>query len=89
MKITLLALPGGSRETDHRGRKSLEFRRQDKNSIIYCGKKTWLEGPAVEQFKRVMEFPGIIQGADNIERGHTLGVRFENPTHVLRPNIHR
>ena len=35
----------------------------DKNSTIYCGKKTWLEGPAVEQFKRVMTFPGIIQGA--------------------------
>ena len=35
----------------------------DKNSTIYCGQKTWLEGPAVEQFKRVMTFPGIIQGA--------------------------
>ena len=35
----------------------------DKISNIYCGQKTWLEGPAVEQFKRVMEFPGIIQGA--------------------------
>ena len=34
-----------------------------KKSNIYCGEKTWLEGPAVEQFKRVMEFPGIIQGA--------------------------
>ena len=35
----------------------------DKKSNIYCGQKTWLEGPAVEQFKRVMEFPGIMQGA--------------------------
>ena len=35
----------------------------DKKSNIYCGTKTWLEGPAVEQFKRVMEFPAIIQGA--------------------------
>ena len=35
----------------------------DKISNIYCGKKTWLEGPAVEQFKRVITFPGIIQGA--------------------------
>ena len=35
----------------------------DKKSNIYCGQKTWLEGPAVEQFKRVMTFPGIIQGA--------------------------
>ena len=35
----------------------------DKISNIYCGKKTWLEGPAVEQFKRVMTFPGIIHGA--------------------------
>ena len=35
----------------------------DKKSNIYCGRKTWLEGPAVEQFKRVMEFSGIIQGA--------------------------
>ena len=30
---------------------------------IFCGRKTWLEGPAVEQFKRVMTFPGILQGA--------------------------
>ncbi|MBQ9772981.1 MAG: RNA ligase RtcB family protein [Lentisphaeria bacterium] len=35
----------------------------DKISNIYCGKKTWLEGPAVEQFKHVMTFPGIIRGA--------------------------
>ena len=33
------------------------------NSSIYCGRKTWLEGPAVEQFKRVMTFPGILRGA--------------------------
>ena len=32
-------------------------------SKIFCGEKTWLEGPAVEQFKRVMTFPGIVQGA--------------------------
>lgn len=32
-------------------------------SKIFCGQKTWLEGPAVEQFKRVMTFPGIVQGA--------------------------
>ena len=30
---------------------------------IFCGRKTWLEGPAVEQFNRVMSFPGILQGA--------------------------
>jgi len=30
---------------------------------IYCGRKTWLEGPAVEQFNRVMTFPGILRGA--------------------------
>ena len=35
----------------------------DENSHIFCGRKTWLEGPAVEQFKRVMSFPGILQGA--------------------------
>ena len=35
----------------------------DKKSQIYCGQKTWLEGPALEQFKQVMDFPGIIQGA--------------------------
>lgn len=35
----------------------------DKQSNIYCGQKTWLEGPAVEQFKRVMNFPAIMRGA--------------------------
>ena len=30
---------------------------------IFCGGKTWLEGPAVEQFRRVMTFPGILRGA--------------------------
>ena len=35
----------------------------DKKSTIYCGQKTWLEGPAAEQFNRVIDFPGIIQGA--------------------------
>ena len=30
---------------------------------IYCGKKTWLEGPAIEQFERVMNLPGILRGA--------------------------
>jgi len=33
------------------------------NSRIYCSQKTWLEGPAVEQFKRVMDFGGILKGA--------------------------
>ena len=32
-------------------------------SKIFCGAKTWLEGPAVEQFRRVMTLPGIVQGA--------------------------
>ena len=35
----------------------------DENFHIYCGRKTWLEGSAVEQFKRVMAFPGILRGA--------------------------
>ena len=35
----------------------------DEKAHIYCGKKTWLEGPAIEQFKRVMNLPGILQGA--------------------------
>ena len=35
----------------------------DEKAHIYCGKKTWLEGPAIEQFKRVMDLPGILQGA--------------------------
>ena len=32
-------------------------------SHIYCSQKTWLEGPAVEQFKRVLGFEGILKGA--------------------------
>ena len=32
-------------------------------STIFCGRKTWLEGPAVEQFERVLTFPGILRGA--------------------------
>ena len=52
----------------------------DKKSNIYCGQKTWLEGPAVEQFKRVMAFPGIIQGAafPNLHpgRGVPVGAAF-------------
>ena len=32
-------------------------------SSIYCNEKTWLEGPAVEQFRRVLTFPGILCGA--------------------------
>ena len=35
----------------------------DNRSHIYCGKKTWLEGPAIEQFNRVMDLPGILRGA--------------------------
>ena len=35
----------------------------NENKHIYCGRKTWLEGPAVEQFDRVMTFPGILRGA--------------------------
>lgn len=35
----------------------------NKNAHIYCGQKTWLEGPAVEQFNRVMNLPGILRGA--------------------------
>ena len=30
---------------------------------ICCSSKTWLEGEAVEQFKRVMTFEGVIRGA--------------------------
>ena len=30
---------------------------------IYCSSKTWLEGEAVEQFKRVMTFEGVLRGA--------------------------
>ncbi len=33
------------------------------DSHIYCSQKTWLEGPAVEQFKRVLGFGGILKGA--------------------------
>ena len=33
------------------------------NSPIYCNPKTWLEGPAVEQFRRVLALPGILRGA--------------------------
>ena len=33
------------------------------NARIYCSSKTWLEGDAVEQFKRVMTFEGILRGA--------------------------
>ncbi len=33
------------------------------DSHIYCSQKTWLEGPAVEQFQRVLGFPGILKGA--------------------------
>jgi release factor H-coupled RctB family protein len=35
----------------------------DKNSKIYCGQKTYLEGPALEQFNRIMALPGVILGA--------------------------
>ena len=35
----------------------------DQNFTVYCGAKTWLEGPAVEQFKRVTAFPGALAGA--------------------------
>ena len=35
----------------------------NEKSHIYCGRKTWLEGSAVEQFNRVMTFPGILRGA--------------------------
>ena len=35
----------------------------NEKSHIYCGRKTWLEGPAVAQFNRVMAFPGILRGA--------------------------
>ena len=31
-------------------------------SSIYCNEKTWLEGPAVEQFRHVLMFPGILCG---------------------------
>ena len=31
-------------------------------SHIYCSQKTWLEGPAVEQFNRVLGFEGILKG---------------------------
>ena len=34
-------------------------------SSIYCNEKTWLEGPAVEQFRRVLTFPGILRTAAN------------------------
>lgn len=30
---------------------------------IYCSEKTWLEGEAVEQFKRVAALPGALRGA--------------------------
>ena len=33
------------------------------NARIYCSSKTWLEGDAIEQFKRVMNFDGILKGA--------------------------
>ena len=56
----------------------------DKKSTIYCGKKTWLEGPAVEQFKRVMTLPGIIQGAAFPDlhpgRGVPVGAAFLSET---------
>ena len=32
-------------------------------SHIYCSESTWLEGPAVEQFNRVLSLPGIQCGA--------------------------
>lgn len=32
-------------------------------SHIYCNESTWLEGPAVEQFNRVLSLPGIQCGA--------------------------
>ena len=35
----------------------------DEKAHIFCGRKTWLEGPAVEQFDRVMNLPGILRGA--------------------------
>ena len=33
------------------------------DSHIYCSQKTWLEGPAVEQFQRVLGLAGILKGA--------------------------
>ena len=33
------------------------------DSHIYCSQKTWLEGTAVEQFNRVLDFDGILKGA--------------------------
>ena len=33
------------------------------DSHIYCSQKTWLEGPAIEQFNRVLGFEGILKGA--------------------------
>ena len=33
------------------------------DSHIYCGQKTWLEGPAVEQFNRILGLEGILKGA--------------------------
>ncbi len=36
--------------------------KMNNESKIYCGQKTWLEGPAVEQFNRVLGLPGILRG---------------------------
>ena len=33
------------------------------DSRIFCNERTWLEGPAVEQFRRVLALPGILRGA--------------------------
>ena len=52
MEITLLALPGDSRGADHRGRISLEFRRQH------------LDGMAKPYF----DLTSVIQSCDTIGR---------------------
>ena len=58
------------------------------NARIYCSSKTWLEGDAVEQFRRVMNFEGILQGAAYPDlhpgRGIPVGAAFTS-TDLIYP----
>jgi release factor H-coupled RctB family protein len=67
--MILLLISSKPQNAVHNLFKTQEYN-QNKNRIfmtseshIYCSQKIWLEGTAIEQFNRVLSFPGIIRGA--------------------------
>ena len=46
------------------------------NIRVFCSSKTWLEGNALEQFRRISAFPGFVRGAayPDLHPGHGIPV---------------